>query len=177
MVSERLSELAQLTGMQPAAPQTDWQSIQSALGFAVPPDYTELIDNFGAGMFNYYLYVFGPDERTPVSLRNDGLYWDEEFKSKWALHPENVPPPLQGRDVTVIHWGETEDTVHLFWIAEAGTPPAQWQVAAYTGEGRKWEFFEQSSVEVLLSYFRRDLASSLLPLFDEGDQIAFTPFT
>lgn len=177
MVSDRLRELAQLTGMTPATTEVDWPRLRSALGFEPPADYRELIENFGAGVYNYYLYVFGPDTRTPASLQKDGLFWDDDFRSKWEPHPERIPPELQGRDVTVIHWGETEDAAHLFWIAESGVPSEQWKVACYTGEGRKWEFFDQTCVELLLSYFRRELPSSLLPAFEEDDQIEYTPYT
>lgn len=178
MVSNQLQELAQLTGMQEVAERPDWNSVRSVLERDVPADYMELIDNFGAGLFNYYVQIWGPNQqRRAFDLNRKGLYWNNYLHNDWERRPDAVPAHLRGRDVKIISWGSTEDGLQLFWIAEAGKAPEQWETAFYTDTGNRWEFFQQSAVEVLLSFVRGELPSSLLEPYEPGTQITYSHYT
>jgi hypothetical protein len=156
---------------------SDWAAVRAALGFDVPADYKELIDNYGAGLFNYYVQIFGPEEpQRPFNLKESGLYWDGIFRTDWAQRPDAVPSRLQGRDVTIINWGSTEDALQFFWIADAGVSPNQWEIAFHTMEGNSWEFYKESAVEVLLSFVKGELPSSLLEPYEPDEPITFTPY-
>lgn len=176
MTSDRLRELAELTRMRPAASQADWSAVRSVLGFDVPADYKELIDGFGAGLFNGYVQIFGPDERQKsFNLSESGLYWNGLYSVDWERRPEARPARLRDRAVTIINWGGTEDALQFFWIAD--TPDAdRWEIAFHTVEGGRWEFFEQSTVEVLLAFVRGELRSALLESYGPDEAITYTPY-
>jgi hypothetical protein len=178
MVSNQLQQLAQLAGMtQGPAVQPDWNAVRSTLGFEVPSDYKELIDNFGAGAFNNYVQLLGPDERISVfNLNQQGLYWNEYLQEEWEDAPEDTPSELQGRNFTILNWGTTEDGVQMFWIAETGTPPEQWQIAFHSVAGERWEFHQGSTIEVLLALVRGELPTSLVPRFPTDASVTFTPY-
>lgn len=176
MPNSQLAELAQLTRMQPTQRRPDWSAVRAMFGFDMPADYMALIDNFGAGEFNYYVEIFGPDEKQKVvNLKESGLYWDRFFTVEWERRPQARPARLQDRTITIINWGSTEDAVQFFWIADPSVNSDQWEVAFHTHEGETWEFFDQSTVEVLLAFVRGELRSSLLkPRPDEA--IVYTPY-
>ena len=177
MVSSQLQQLARLTGMQENPSRPDWGAVQAAIGFVPPQDYRELIENFGAGLFNYYVQVFGPDERTrSFNLKDSGLYWDGYLRTDWERRPDAVPARLRGREVTLINWGSTEDALEFFRVAEPGTAPSQWEIAFQPVEDIAWEFYEESTVEVLLAFVRGELPSSLLEPYPPGRQITYTPY-
>ncbi|MFC3491593.1 hypothetical protein [Glycomyces rhizosphaerae] len=88
-----IQRLAQMTGMS-AGPsiRPDWNAVRSALGFDVPGDYKELIDDFGAGALNDFVLLLGPGE--PVKLYNlveHGLYWDGYLREIWENSPRTSP--------------------------------------------------------------------------------------
>ncbi|SDD85609.1 hypothetical protein [Glycomyces harbinensis] len=177
MVSNQLEQLAQLTRMQEAPSRPDWAAVQAALGFGPPEDYRELIENYGAGLFNYYVQIFGPEERLEsFNLKESGLYWDRMLHQDWGQRPDAVPARLRDRNVTLINWGSTEDALQFFWVAEPGIAPRQWEIAFHTVERNSWEFFKESTVEVLLSFVRGELPSSLLEPYDSAEPITYTPY-
>jgi hypothetical protein len=177
MVSSQLQELARLASMQEVAERHDWDAVRSALGTDVPGDYKELIDNFGAGLFNYYVQIWGPNQRRRAfDLNRKGLYWNDYLHNDWDQRPDAIPAHLRGREVKIISWGSTEDALQLFWIAEPGKAPEQWEVA-FLSETDSWEFFQSSAVEVLLSFVKGELPSSLLEPFDPGTRITYMPYS
>ncbi|SDD85646.1 hypothetical protein [Glycomyces harbinensis] len=178
MVSDRLQRLAQLTAMsQGAAVRPDWNAVRSTLGHDVPADYRELIDNFGAGAYDNYIELLGPGE--PIQLFNllqRGLYWDEYLREDWEDVPEDMPSELQGRTFTIISWATTEDGVQMFWIAESGVPAEQWQIAFFQLAGENWEFFQQSTTQVLTRLVTGELPTSLVPRFPADTPVTFSRY-
>jgi hypothetical protein len=177
MVSNQLQQLAELTSMREAPSRPDWGAVQAALGFAPPEDYRELIENYGAGLFNYYVQIFGPDERLEsFNLKQSGLYWDRMLRLDWERRPEAIPSRLRDRNPTIINWGSTEDALQFFWVAEPGISSRQWEIAFHTVERNSWEFYKESTVEVLLAFVRGELPSALLSPYEPGEPISYTPY-
>ncbi|WP_026923429.1 hypothetical protein [Glycomyces arizonensis] len=177
MVSNQLQQLAQLARMQKNPSQPDWGAVRAAIGFAPPEDYCELIEHYGAGLFNCYIQVHGPEaNQRAFNLKQEGLYWDEFFRSEWERRPDTVPSRLHGRTFTIICWGGTEDAVEFFWIAEPDKPSNQWEIAFQTISGNVWEFYRQSTVEVLLGLARGDLSTSLIPPALPDEPVVYAPY-
>ncbi|MEW2357656.1 hypothetical protein [Spirillospora sp. NPDC029432] len=173
-----LDELARLTRMERiSGPVPDWADVRSALGFDVPADYKRLIELYGAGAFNDYIQIYGPEESVQAfNLKAQGLFWDAYLKEEWEGSPEAVPVPLRKRDSTVLDWGCTEDGPQLLWIAERGVAPERWTVAFHLVEGEAWEFHPRSAVEVLLALARNELAARPLPPSWPSDEpLAYGP--
>ncbi|MCH7231573.1 hypothetical protein L0U85_12030 [Glycomyces sp. L485] len=147
------------------------------IGLDAPADYKELIDTFGAGAFNNYMQILGLGERIQAfNLTENALYWDEYLKEEWEDLPESMPDQLQGRTFTVVNWATTEDGTQLFWIAESGKPSSQWRIAFYNDAGDRWEFHQQTTVEVLTALTRGELPTSLIPAFPPGEPVSYTQY-
>lgn len=177
--TQELAELARLTGMRGASsPPPDWSAVTAALGHDVPSDYRQLIETHGAGLFNDYLQVYGPEHHLRAfDLAAEGLYWNQYFQAEWRRRPETRPAALGDRDITVITWGSTEDAVYCHWIVESGTAPERWPTAFHTVTGNTWEFHHHPTVALLHAFARGDLASKLIPPYPPDEPVTYTPYS
>jgi hypothetical protein len=59
-VNPHVRQLAQLIAPpDPHPSHKDWGTVESELGIELPEDYMELIDTYGGGRFDGYLWVLG----------------------------------------------------------------------------------------------------------------------
>ena len=110
----------------------DWESLQAALGVALPTDYREFADRYPALWIDGCLILRVPepgDESTYV----DGVFSiNEEFvglTEDYTLHPE--------RD-GLIPWGATDTGDYFFWRRN-GPDPDQWPAVVFTSRSYWWE--------------------------------------
>jgi hypothetical protein len=59
--SEDLLRLAPPPGGEPEPPPVDWARLESSLGASVPSDYKWLVEAYGPGTFDHFLYVLQPE--------------------------------------------------------------------------------------------------------------------
>lgn len=172
--TEPLDELASLAGMRAQTREpVGWAAVGKELGFDPPPDYRELIDRYGSGMFGFWFEVLGPDDHSS-QLKID--FWDDHFKQEWRRKPEHAPQRPGARDATIVRWGGTEDAHIMIWLVEPDRPATEWLIGLQNHDGPECEYFEMTTIEFLLAFVKDELDSELLSSFDKIEDAAYLTY-
>lgn len=120
-------------------PQVDWPEVFTALGTELPPDYVALIDTYGGGCFDGYLWLLAPD--TSYGLLEVAEEREKAFEElfDWEDRPCGA--------ARVIPWATTDNGEYVYWIVDG--EPAEWVVAVDEARGDGWERHEMGCVEFL----------------------------
>ncbi|MFJ8142616.1 SMI1/KNR4 family protein [Streptomyces sp. NPDC096013] len=157
---ERLSRL--VTPPDGVSRRTDWEDVISELGIGLPSDYRDLIDTFGGGRVDGYLWVLEPR----CSNRHYELFRalaerDEAFEMLWE-DGEPKPAQLESPGARVIPWASTDNGEYLYWLVESGSPPDEWTVMVNEARGDWWEHFDVGCVELLVQLLSGEVHSEIL---------------
>ncbi|MGW8361193.1 hypothetical protein ACWGK1_11570 [Streptomyces wedmorensis] len=136
-------------------PPVDWSRAEHTLGTALPTDYKQLVDTYGAGIFDETIWLLAPssayddcDLHTQTTERHDIL------DSLWEF--EDKPPGLQEPGAKVLPWAFEEGTgAFLYWLARPDQHPDNWTVLYNEGRGPLWEHHDMGSLPFLLAVLTR----------------------
>ena len=173
-------DLIQLSKVAPPptdpAPPPDWSAVSAELGTALPGDYRELIETYGGGLFDEYLYVLEPSSSNSAY---DLVTWQRErtegLELMWA-DGEPRPAELDG-GARLIVWAATDYGDCVYWLAEPGASPDGWTVMVEQGHGPGWEHFPMGAVAFLAGTLTGDVRSELLAVEDPVETHGFRPLT
>ncbi|MDQ0987569.1 hypothetical protein QFZ71_004852 [Streptomyces sp. V2I9] len=156
---------------QGAARPRDWGDVARELGIQLPADYRELIDTYGGGCLDKYLWVLEPDcQKRPYDLLSSVEERDESFKMLWEEGEEKPAQLLEVPESRLIPWASTDNGEFIYWLALAGAHPDSWTVMVNEARGAWWEHFEVGCAEFLVSLLtgetRSEIISTSFPLPD-----------
>ncbi|MFF4350226.1 hypothetical protein [Streptomyces sp. NPDC001530] len=118
----------------------DWTAAESALGTALPNDYKEIADLFGAGSFDGYL-----DLLVPGALATNLVTWGLEMSQYADLYRPHPVHPAPGG---VLIWGVSEQELTFHWLTGADDPD-DWPVLVQSDFG-EWQRFDCGTGEFIL---------------------------
>ena len=177
-MSANVDELRRLVppppGGAPAPP--DWSEVSARLGTELPADYVELIEAYGGGQVDDYLYLLEPFcANESYDLVRAAAERAEAFELLWS-GGETKPSFLDVRGQRLLPWASTDNGEFCYWLASPGVPPDEWPVVVNEGRGPEWEHFDLGCAAFLLAVMRRTVDSEIL--MDEDfptDPHSFTP--
>jgi hypothetical protein len=167
MAAELDPSLSELRTMVAAprgiSPRTDWSEVQAALGFELPADYRRLVDEFGGGYLDDYLYLLEPRCRNPYydlgEVRSERL---EALQYLWDRGEERPDELSVQAEASVIPWATTDNGEVLYWLATPAAGPDDWVVMVNEARGPEWERFEVGCLEFLVGVLSGRIASDIL---------------
>lgn len=147
--------------------RTDWGDVQAALGIELPTDYRCLVDEFGGGHIDEYLYLSEPQRRNPYyELCEAGSDRVEALEHFWDRGEER-PEELAGTGARVYPWAITDNGEALYWLMEPGTPADDWIVTVNEARGPRRDRFDVGCLGfltgVLSGRITSETLSSLFP--------------
>ena len=147
--------------------RSDWADVQVALGVELPTDYRCLVDEFGGGYIDEYLYLLEPQRRNPYyDLGEAGSERVEALEYLWD-RGEKRPEELVGTGARVYPWATTDNGEVLYWLMKPESPPDDWTVMVNEARGPEWERFDVGCLEfltgVLSGRITSEILSSLFP--------------
>jgi hypothetical protein len=158
---QRLIRLA--APLQGAARPRDWGDVARELRIQLPADYRELIDTYGGGCFDNYLWLLEPDcQKRPYDLLSSVEERDESFKMLWEEGEEKPAQLLEVPENRLIPWASTDNGEFIYWLALAGAHPDSWTVMVNEARGAWWEHFEVGCAEFLVSLLTGEIRSEIL---------------
>jgi hypothetical protein len=154
-MSEALEELERLVPPpDDPPPPADWAAAREKFGFDLPEDYREMIDVYGAGLFDEELRVYAPGHQNASLDLLRGT--DEELWGLRYLRDEAgdqlpyEPEPVSGG---LISWGVTGNGDVCYWrVIDAGDPSG-WTVVVHEPRGAEWHPFDGTVTEFLAGLF------------------------
>ena len=149
---------AKLSGR--AAPAC-WPSVERFLGTGLPDDYKQLVETYGNGDFDEYLYLLSPGQR--------GLPWITAVLGgigslaylRGACGPADFRDPLYPEPGGLLPWAVTSSGDGLYWRTRGS--PAEWTVVVLEARGRGRDEFGGSAVDFLAAVFAREHVCPLFP--------------
>ena len=126
-----VDRLCAITGWEPAGrPAVDWQTVEDALGTALPGDYKEIVDVFGPGSFDGYV-----DLHVPNGRELDLIAWSR-LQADWF-----GPYPAYPAPGGLLQWGSSERREMFVWQTGA-TDPSDWPVLFRGEDHEEWQRFD-----------------------------------
>lgn len=162
-MNSHLEMLVQLVA-PPARPSSlnDWGRLREELGFDLPGDYVDMIDTFGGGRYDEYLWVLEPncvnrhyDLQRSMEERADAFEMLREFG-------ESPPVQLSVRGSKIIPWASTDNGEFLYWLALPGVDANEWTVMVNEARGDWWEHFHLQCSEFLTGLLTGEIRSEIL---------------
>jgi hypothetical protein len=151
--------------------EIDWLEVERGLHSRLPRDYKTLIENYGVGQFDGFIWILHP------TTSNRHLRLDVQIE----LHRQilqNVNETF-ARPNELTAWAITDNGDTCFWLNRGNSvDPDQWSVVVNEGRGPEWDVTDLPTcawLEAVLSgrlrvrVFPEDFPSAS-PTFHAGDQ-------
>jgi hypothetical protein len=140
----------------------EWIAAERSLGTSLPDDYKALIDAYGTGSFNDFIYVLNPfaaNENLNMVQRRKPLL--DAYRTMKRSTPEQLPDPAYPEPGGLLPWAVT-DNGNVFYWHTAGDPSA-WQLVIFDGDHVEHERYELSTTTFLAQLLSGEIQSELLP--------------
>ncbi|MGK5678143.1 SMI1/KNR4 family protein [Actinoplanes sp. URMC 104] len=163
-MSADVDELQRLVPPPPRGdrPSPDWAEVSARLGTEVPADYVELVETYGGGQFDDYLYLLTPfAANDSYDMVREAWVRAEAFELLWS-GSEPRPPFLDTPGQRLLPWASGENGEFCYWLVTPGVEPDRWPVVVNAGRGPEWEHFELGCAAFLLAVLRRRVDSEIL---------------
>ncbi|WP_330461051.1 SMI1/KNR4 family protein [Streptomyces sp. NBC_00820] len=136
------------TGLTPGV---DWAKAERALATALPADYKQLVETYGAGVFGETIWLLAPDSPyDECDLHAQSVERGEILGQLWDAGEER-PAGLLEADARVLPWAFEEGTgAFLYWLVRPGQHPDEWTVLYNEGRGPLWEHHGMGCLSFLL---------------------------
>lgn len=141
----------------------DWAVIEPQLGIRLPDDYKRLVEIYGPGSFDGFLWVLqplGPNEHLDLlrqrEIRLVALREAQE-------HGEAVPFPVHEGQDPLLPWAITDNGDVCFWLMDPLDDPNSWAVAVNEARGDAWHRFEGSASDFLAAVLSGSSRVALFP--------------
>jgi SMI1-KNR4 cell-wall len=167
-MSSDVDELRRLVPPPPGGtpPSPCWAEVSARLGTALPADYVELLETYGGGQFDGYLYLlepFAPNDSYDLMHAADvragalDLLW-----SNGEPRPSFLDAPGQ----RLLPWASGDGGEYCYWLVTPGIAPDRWPVVVNEGRGPGWEHFDLGCAAFLLAVLHRHVDSTILTAED-----------
>ncbi|GAA4035237.1 hypothetical protein GCM10022247_70940 [Allokutzneria multivorans] len=145
----------------PAGTEVNWEETVRRLRTALPTDYVQLIERYGGGQFDGYLWLLEPGSSSDYDLAEITEEREEALEYLWN-EGEAKPAVLDAPGVRAIAWGSTDNGEYLYWLARPGDDPDAWTVLVNEARGERWEHFAMGCAEFLVTTLTGEVRSDLL---------------
>ncbi|MET9498439.1 histone-like nucleoid-structuring protein Lsr2 [Streptomyces sp. NPDC006552] len=157
-----LEHLTRLCPPPPAPSSVDWNSVETALGMALPKDYRQLASRYGPGSFCGYLSLRHPlgmtdwiDLTGPMTTQLRNQLEDDRARGRSVPYaPQDLFP------IAVTDNGEFG-----FWHTAPAQDPAAWTIAVNEARGAEWFTFDGTLTEFLVAVLS---GRTRVPLFPDS---------
>lgn len=137
----------------------DWTNIEHRLGFQLPLDYRELVDTYGQGSFDRFIWVLQP------SSTNHNLDMVRQRRERLAalrtLRDSGEPTPFGAEELAP--WAITDNGDVCYWVISALDLPDEWTIAVNEARGQRWLSFEFGAAEFLVAVLSERLRVEVFP--------------
>jgi hypothetical protein len=159
----------------PPAPQEtgtaqEWPAIEQQLGTALPDDYKALIQSYGSGGFNEFIYVHNPFAANPyrnlLALKETIL---DAYRTSQQNFPDEYPEPAFPQPGGVLPWARSDNGDEFFWRTEGD--PNQWTVLVLKARNANQYRYALSTTDFLVQLLSNQLVPACYDddFFDEVD--------
>jgi hypothetical protein len=162
-----VAALDALRGLAPApsaaAPPVDWAACSRELAVALPEDYVALVEEWGAGCFDDFLWLLAPGHPNPnLDLIAQA---GRQLAALVDLRRAGIQPPFVPRISTggLLPWAITDNGDVCCWRLTDVVDPGSWTVVVLESRGPEWSGFEGGVAEFLAGLLGGGVRVSVFP--------------
>ncbi|WP_280422712.1 hypothetical protein [Nocardia carnea] len=152
------AQLIEIASLVPPAEPFDWTVVETRIGAPVPPDYRELVDAGGGGLWLDYLRIWVPHpgpRYKHVDLAESGAEFDqlmEMFEDDVVAPPDDLVPGCR-----LLPWADAGSGHTAYWEVTEGAAPESYPIRVSDREGTLWARYELPTTDFLLGLVRGEL--------------------
>jgi hypothetical protein len=140
----------------------DWRSVEKKLGTELPADYKELINVYGTGVVDHFLWVLNPFSKNKnLNLLDAGNAQLIALRQLRAEFGEDIPYPVFPESNGLLPWAKTDNGDVVYWSCKG--PTSNWPIVVNESRGPRWREFQLSTSEFLLEVVTRRLRVDVFP--------------
>jgi hypothetical protein len=147
--------------LEPGAPER-WPEVEDAIGTVLPDDYKALIERYGSGKFDDFLYLLNPfarDEAGNLLHEKDTML--AAYAETRAKFPRRLPLPPYPEPGGLLPLGRSDNGNELYWLTEGA--PADWGVVAFAARSTRHEVHHHPVTEFLAGLLSAELDTHVFP--------------
>lgn len=151
-----------------------WDEIEDILGLRLPSDYKRIVQDYGPGTFDRFLWVLQPSSNKYIDLLRQ-CHVRLDALRVLAESGEAVPYDLSRGREEIIPWAFTDNGDVCFWVTSSSDDPDEWTIAVNEGREPLWMTFGGSASEFLVAVLSRNLQVEMFPDNFPYDIHTFSP--
>lgn len=165
-MTDSLESLSALLALCPPSPEGraggQLTQVEGELGRRLPDDYHRLMEAYGPGCFDEFLWLYGS---FPENKNLDVWHRSQKVRRVFLRSASvNLNLALEGLGAgrqDIISWGGTDNGDMCMWVAVG--PPDQWPILVVDVREDVYLRFDGSVTEFLLAFLRKDMVSDIFP--------------
>ncbi|MBW3087112.1 hypothetical protein KEM60_03342 [Austwickia sp. TVS 96-490-7B] len=145
------------------ASKFDWIAIENQLGHKLPWDYKQIVEMYGPGVFDDFLWILQPSNVNPnIDLCRQS---SEQLNALRTLREggEEVPFELNIGDEQLAPWAVTDNGDICYWVRSSSHDPDQWIVTVNDSREPLWMTLPFTTAEFLYKILSRNLRLDIFP--------------
>lgn len=158
-----LDDLIRLVPPPPTVTPANWAALVLPGGARPPADYRALVDVYGPGSFDGFLWVLQP---TSPNRYLDLTYQSEgQLDALRVLRDDGQEMPYEIDDPAshLVAWAMTDNGDGIYWRRQAGAPSEAWTVVVNEGRGPDWDAYDGPATQFLLDVLTRRVTIDVFP--------------
>ena len=150
----------------------DWDSVEATLGVRLPSDYKWLVERYGPGSFDEFLYVFQPG--SPVEPFQLELQAGQTIRALDYLRRGGEVIPYENSELLASCRTDNGDTG--YWLRRPADNPDAWNIVVNEARGTRWSTFDGGIVTFLVAVLTGTHHVNVFPEDFPSDQLKFVTY-
>lgn len=146
-----------------------WLQFQNKNGIIFPNDYKDMINYYGTGGINNFLWFLTPfakDENVNYMYRSKQML--EAYKESKISFPDDFPYNIFPEKDGLLPWGYTDNGDELYWQTSKNIE--EWKIVVYESRSTICYSYHMGLAEFLYKLLSKQIVCDIFPddLFDAG---------
>lgn len=143
--------------------RVNWDDVERHLGHQLPSDYRHLVEAYGAGIVDRFLWILQPQSRNEhLDMRRQTRARLESLKQS-RNEGEAIPYDIDSSHGHLIAWAVTDNGDCYFWRRTSLELPESWTIVVNEARGPRWEEFNGSATAFLVALLSGRFRSKVFP--------------
>ena len=150
----------------------NWHDIESNFNIKLPRDYKELIEVYGSGAVDNFVWLLNPISNNK-NLNFDTVdYIYSSYQVMKDLFPDDFTRPKFPNKLSFFPWAVTDNGDTFVWIVDHDDPN-DWSVGILGEDETDVVYTNVGTVEFLLKLISKEIISNALPDDFPSDNVRF----
>lgn len=156
--------------------EDEWTKFESSYGIKFPKDYKMIINEYGTGSINNFLWILNPfDSDENINYSEKAKVMLDTYLEVKEIFPEDYEYSVYPEKEGLLPWGFTDNGDELYW--QTNEQLDSWRIVIYESASSVSYTYDMCLTEFLYKLFRREIECPAFPtsLFEEEASFVAVP--